>query len=76
MGNIPKHWIEKAKNKSWFFSNYLKKIKGEHVEAVIELDCGIKFYTPNLYKYLEEMNNFRRSLELDFNGKKIWELNK
>lgn len=29
---VPQEWLEKAKNKSWFYSNYLKKIKGEPVK--------------------------------------------
>jgi len=51
---VPQEWLEKAKNKSWFYSNYLKKIREEPVEAMIVLDCGTKFYTPNLYKFLKE----------------------
>ena len=51
---VPQEWLEKAKNKSWFYSNYLKKIREESVEAMIVLDCGTKFYTPNLYKFLKE----------------------
>lgn len=63
MNKVPQEWLEKAKNKSWFYSNYLKKIKGEPVKAVIVLDCGIKLYTPNLYKHLKEMDDFRKSLQ-------------